>query len=139
MDLLIVGCGLIGGSISLAARRATPGIRIAGADTRDRVESGALDSHFDRLVRVEDIRALRRTIDETDLTVLATPVGAILDLLPQFSDCANVITDCGSTKRHIARVGSSNPRFVPGHPMAGKPRAGIEAASADLQYLKCSR
>jgi prephenate dehydrogenase len=77
-------------------------------------------------------------VSEADLVILATPVGAILDLLPILSARLAgdaVITDVGSTKRAIldaARVLPPRLPFVGGHPLAGAAAGGIDAARADL-------
>jgi prephenate dehydrogenase len=75
---------------------------------------------------------------EADLVVLATPVGQILELLPELADHVGtnaVITDVGSTKRAIveaARVLPSRLPFVGGHPLAGAARSGFDVARPDL-------
>jgi prephenate dehydrogenase len=83
---------------------------------------------------------LRQAVQGSDVILLATPVGAIIDLLeesPVFPPDA-LITDVGSTKTAIVDRARSvfgdaaKTRFLPGHPMAGKENSGVAEASADL-------
>ncbi len=74
-----------------------------------------------------------------DLVILATPVGAILDLLPRLRGSVPkhaLITDVGSTKRLICQraheILGEGPLFLGGHPLAGKERSGIDQADAAL-------
>ena len=80
----------------------------------------------------------------TELVVIAAPVSVILSELPRVLDRAEVVLDCGSTKRAICAAVDQHPRrpqFVPAHPMAGLPDGGIEHARADLfegrRWLVC--
>ncbi|MFB3915773.1 MAG: prephenate dehydrogenase [Terriglobales bacterium] len=134
-QITIIGTGLIGGSFGLAVRAHGFRGRIVGCD-RDEVlaEAQALDA-IDAGCS-DPIHAARGS----DLVLLATPVGGIIELLEMgqvFPDHA-LITDVGSTKQEIIlqarRVfGPQAPsRFLPGHPMAGKEHSGIQYASADL-------
>ena len=134
--ITIIGTGLIGGSFALAARRAGFTGHIIGCD-RDNV-----------LVRARDFGAIdqavvspEEAVKGSDLIVLATPVGSIIDLLERIGPLVSpgaLITDVGSTKVEImarARDVFGNDvanRFLPGHPMAGKEHCGVEYADADL-------
>jgi prephenate dehydrogenase len=78
---------------------------------------------------------------ESDVTVLAVPIYATLDLMEQLGPvlgCDHLVTDVGSTKRKIceaaARLFNTRDRaaFLPGHPMAGKERGGAALGDADL-------
>jgi prephenate dehydrogenase len=64
------------------------------------------------------------------LVVLATPVRGILALAPRVARAAKgaLVTDVGSTKALVARALARIPGAVPGHPMCGTEKAGIEAA-----------
>ena len=82
-----------------------------------------------------------QAVRDSDLIVLATPVGSIIDLIERVGPLAPahaLITDVGSTKVEImARAkdvfgGDVAQRFLPGHPMAGKENSGIEHADAEL-------
>jgi prephenate dehydrogenase len=128
----IVGLGLIGGSIALAARRAWPTALVIGVDRNDVLERAMVRHAID--VASSDLVIA----SEADLVVLATPVGSILDLLavlPHYVGADALVTDVGSTKRDIvAAAGSLPPRlpFIGGHPLAGAARSGFEFARPDL-------
>ncbi len=134
-QVTIIGVGLIGGSFGLALRQSGFGGHIVGCDREDVLdrarERGAIDLGTD-----DPVNASRGS----DLILLATPVGAIIDLLEhaQLFPPHALITDVGSTKVAITErarmiLGDEAPRrFLPGHPMAGKELGGVEQADADL-------
>lgn len=134
-QLTIIGTGLIGGSFALAIRKAGFTGRITGCD-RPLVLAQAK-----RLGVIDiGIMELRQAVEGSDVILLATPVGAIIDLLeeaPTFPREA-LITDVGSTKAAIVDRARSifgdaaKTRFLPGHPMAGKENSGVAEATADL-------
>ncbi len=134
MRLLVVGTGLIGGSIGLAARK-QGGAAVIGYDlSRERAdrarEVGAVDEVVD-----DPVAGCR----EVDLVVVATPVGQILRAVDAVADAlppGAVVTDVGSAKAPIVsgaeeRLGDERP-FVGGHPMAGSEGEGVDAARPDL-------
>jgi len=134
--LCIVGVGLIGGSLARA-------LRAAGA-VCDIVGHGRNAAHLQRARDLGVIdRAETRIADAVrgaDMVVLAVPVGAMSRLLkeiaPQLAPQA-VITDVGSVKGAVitaarAALGGRFPSFVPGHPIAGTERSGVEASFAEL-------
>lgn len=126
----IVGLGLIGGSVGLAARAA--GWHVLGYDpvreTRFAAEGHAVD------------RAVLDPLDlcECDVVFVAVPPPATVEALGVLRHACSVITDCASVKGPIAEWASQQPedalrrRLVPGHPMAGHERGGLEHARADL-------
>src|SRR6187551_571770 len=121
-QLTVIGAGLIGGSICLAARRAGFAEHIVAIDrTPDRTRGDVADRWISSAAQ-DDVTA---ALDASTLTVLCTPVGAVIDSLPSILERgAAVVTDAGSTKGHVARTAAALPghqRFVPGHPMAGHP------------------
>ena len=126
----IVGLGLIGGSVALAARRAWPGITIVGFDRHAATAESALR------------RAVSRTVDHlsdldgSDLVLFAVPVAAMIELLPALSRFSHpcVVTDVGSTKRQVMDVATAAglETFIGGHPMAGSERSGLDHATPDL-------
>jgi len=130
----IVGLGLMGGSWGLALKqRGFPGCRV-GCDRPDvlnhALAAGAVD---------EGSADLPTAVRDADLIILATPVGVILDLLPQLKGAVPpraLVTDVGSTKRLICQrareVLGEEPLFLGGHPLAGKERSGLENADAAL-------
>lgn len=111
--LAIVGPGLIGTSVALAARRRWP----------------------DLVVRTVDRGQPLNVIADATVVVLAAPVDAILDAIPQLSDAVQpqaLVLDTGSTKHAImaAAAKARLSQFVGGHPMAGG--TTIAEARADL-------
>ncbi len=135
-QITIIGTGLIGGSLALALRKHRLAERIVGCDRAAVLEKAAARSAID--AGDEDPRA---ACGGSDVVVLATPVGATIDLLERLGpvlDPAVLMTDVGSTKADIvARAHDvfgerAAERFLPGHPMAGKENGGVEHADADL-------
>ena len=130
--LAIVGAGLIGGSIALAAKRAWPGIHVLGIDRGPALDAARLVRAFDR------VSAELHAAKGADLVVLAAPVRQnilVLESLRQVLDEPALVTDAGSTKREIvARAAALPPylSFVGGHPLAGAARGGLSLARADL-------
>lgn len=135
MRLTVVGFGLIGGSVALAARARSLSSHIVGIDRSDVIATEMARAAAHEICDASDESAVRRALGDADLVVVATPVGAIEAMIGEILDVARVVTDCGSTKRAIvdrARRSARRPRFVPGHPMAGLPFGGIERARDDL-------
>lgn len=133
-QIAIVGLGLIGGSWGLALKERGHAARRVGCDKPEvlgrALAAGAVD---------EGSSDLRAAVRDADLVIVATPVGSILDLLPQLKSAASpraLVTDVGSTKRVICQrareIFGDEPLFLGGHPLAGKERSGIENASAVL-------
>ena len=128
----IVGLGLIGGSIALAAREVWPSALVIAVDNKDVLETAMRLHAID--VAADDLFVLA----EADLVVLAAPVRQNLAILARLDDCvrqAAVVTDTGSTKREIVAAAMSLPSrftFVGGHPLGGAAASGLEHARADL-------
>jgi prephenate dehydrogenase len=133
-NLAILGPGLLGGSIALAAR-ARGGFRVAMWGRRE--EAVAKVNALQLAERAStDLRAI---VADADFVVLCVPVGVmpalaseILELIPARA----TVTDVGSVKESVcAEVGAifrGRGRFVGSHPMAGSEQAGLAAASATL-------
>jgi prephenate dehydrogenase len=133
--LAVIGFGLIGGSIGLAARSRGVASHVVGLDRADVLAMPEARTAATEMVDVADDERAREALRAADLVVVATPVGAIEATIGDILDVAAVATDCGSTKRAIlVSAGRSARRssFVPGHPMAGLPLGGIARARADL-------
>ncbi len=132
-QLTVIGAGLIGGSICLAARQAGFAEHIVAID---RTPHRSRDDVADTWIDAVDRALVEQALERSALTVLCTPVGAIIDALPDLlSRGSGVVTDCGSTKVRVAAAAASHPggaRFVPGHPMAGRPEGGLRHADAAL-------
>jgi prephenate dehydrogenase len=133
-QMVVVGVGLIGGSLALAARKAGLVEAVVGVDSDPghrevAVAQGMLDRAADRL---------SGSLDHADLVVLAVPVETITALLPEVARHADggcLVTDVGSVKGPILAAGDlafPDGRFVAGHPIAGRERSGPGAARADL-------
>ena len=134
--LCIVGVGLIGGSLARALREADAVGEIVGASRNAEhlqraVDLGVID-HFDT-----DIAA---AVQGADMVFLSVPLGAmrkVFELIKgSLSDHA-VVTDGGSAKGCVvtdveAVWGEVPAWFVPGHPIAGTERSGVEASFAEL-------
>lgn len=117
---VIVGTGLIGGSLGMALRER--GWHVTGRD-RD----GA------RAARAVELGALDAVGDDpqAELTVIATPVGSVPGEARGALAAGGVVTDVGSVKSGV--VGAvDHPRFVGGHPMAGSEQEGVEGADPNL-------
>ncbi|MDR3307521.1 MAG: prephenate dehydrogenase/arogenate dehydrogenase family protein, partial [Coriobacteriales bacterium] len=138
--VLIIGVGLIGGSIAAAlkAREDPPVVRgididpqaIATALTQGYLDKGAVPTD-------KDVDAWL-TGGPQDLIILAVPVSGMQDWLERIerSGYAGVLTDVASTKGILcdlaARILTDPARFIPGHPMAGSEVNGLEGAHANL-------
>jgi prephenate dehydrogenase len=124
--LAVVGTGLIGTSVALAAGRA--GTPCRGFDA----EPGVLQQAAARGT-VEPAPSLPEAVAGAELVVVAVPVGAAPAVVQEVLDAAGpdvVVTDVASTKRPLAAL--EDPRFVPGHPVAGGATGGPARAAADL-------
>ncbi|HEY6524096.1 MAG TPA: prephenate dehydrogenase/arogenate dehydrogenase family protein, partial [Solirubrobacteraceae bacterium] len=129
MRLAVLGVGLIGGSVALAARERL-GAEVTGYD--DSPEA------LERALALGALDCARSTIPaavaEAQAVFVAVPVGGLSAMVGEAlaaapADC--VVTDVGSTKREVVAA-HDDPRFVGGHPLAGAENAGVEHARADL-------
>src|SRR5438552_4566568 len=128
----IVGLGLVGGSIALAARVVWPASLVIGVDNKDVLETAMRLHAID--VAADDLIVLA----EADLVVLAAPVKQNIALLAELDGHVRqpaVVTDTGSTKRDIVSAAASLPprfTFIGGHPLAGAAHGGLDHARPDL-------
>src|SRR5712691_8755342 len=128
----IVGLGLIGGSIALAARQIWPASLVIGVDNKDVLEMAMRLHAID--VAADDPYVLA----EADLVILAAPVKQNIELLADLDDNVRqpaVVTDVGSTKRAIMDAARGLPpkfTFIGGHPLGGAAKSGLENARPDL-------
>jgi prephenate dehydrogenase len=134
--LTIIGVGLIGGSLARALKAAGAVGEVVGygrsaESLQKAVELGVID-------RAEtDVAA---AVKGADVVVLGVPVGTmvtVLDLLKHHLEPQTILTDVGSTKGSVVAAaeqvfGALPPRFIPGHPIAGTERSGVEASFAEL-------
>ena len=126
MILAIIGVGLIGGSVGLAARRRL-GATVRGVDPRagEALAAGAID---------EACPTPEAALEGAQAAVVAVPLGLVPDTIAAVLDAAPpdcVVTDVGSTKRAVV-ARSADQRLVGGHPLAGSEAAGVAHARADL-------
>lgn len=135
MNVTVVGLGLLGGSFALGLREIEPSVRVTGVDRPDVLARPAARRAADRLVDSGDASAVESAFRDADLVLLAAPVQTIALVVPRALEHARLVTDCGSTKAEVVRAAESSARrrrFVPGHPMAGAPTGGIDAAQPTL-------
>lgn len=134
--LLIVGLGLIGGSVALAARRAGFANSYLGVDLAYEERQGAIS-----LGVVDQVSAsLAELAPDADLILLAVPVLAmepVLTALKPHLKSTTVVTDVGSAKAVVLEAAKKvfnelPPRFVLGHPIAGAEKSGVLASQVDL-------
>lgn len=128
----IVGLGLMGGSLALDLRRQDAHLIAVERDVAAR-ETALAQNLVDRATA--DVAS---GVQDADLVVLATPVGAILELLPGVAEaCPDgcTILDLGSTKEAVVAAMDRLPagtQAVGGHPMCGKEISGLAAAEPGL-------
>jgi prephenate dehydrogenase len=126
----VLGVGLIGGSIGLAARRRL-GVEVVGYDPDPATVAGARRKG----AIGRGAGSVEEACEGADVVFCAAPVG----MLPELARAAlaasgpeAVLTDVGSTKRGIVAAIGDDERFIGGHPLAGAETAGVENARVDL-------
>ena len=136
MRIVIIGLGLIGGSIGLALKQANwRQAEIIGYARRR--ETASLAQKSGAIDRVE--LDLPKAAKNADIIIVATPVlttkNVFARIAPELSE-GSIVTDTASTKLQVMRWAQellpSRTSFVGGHPMAGKEIQGIKAAEANL-------
>jgi prephenate dehydrogenase len=130
MRIAVLGVGLIGGSVGMAARERIPGTEVVGYDLAPGVADAAVE------LGAADAAAgsVAEALAGADACFVCAPVSTLPALVGEALGAAGedtVVTDVGSTKRLIASAGR-DPRFVGGHPLAGAESAGVANARADL-------
>jgi prephenate dehydrogenase len=129
MRIAVLGVGLIGGSIGLAARERA-GAEVIGWGPRPKTLETALDKGaIDRIAAT-----IEEAVHDADAVFACAPVELLADLVTTAlsaapDDC--VVTDAGSTKRPLVDA-ITDERFIGGHPIAGAETAGVTNARADL-------
>jgi len=139
--LVVIGTGLIGGSLALALKQASVVKRVTGVgrnpqNLQDAINLGVIDDASDDI---------QRAVVDADMVLVAVPVSAcgqvfadLRDALPEHA----LLSDAGSTKQSVIKAaqasGINMQRFVPGHPIAGTEHSGAAAAFASLfQKHRC--
>jgi prephenate dehydrogenase len=129
--IAIVGVGLIGGSIGLAAHARWPGVRVIGIDRRDVLASALAFGAVSETASAPDAAL------HADLVILCAPVAVNLATLEAIAPRLRpevVVTDVGSTKREIVALAEARELagFVGGHPLAGAATSGTSSAREQL-------
>ena len=134
-QVTIVGVGLIGGSLGMILRRKGSADQVVGVGRRvenlkKAVQLGAIDRYV-----VDSTDGVR----EADLVVVATPVDTYEPHLKEWAACLKpgaIVTDVGSVKGRLVKLAErAMPRgvhFVGAHPIAGKEKTGVAAATPEL-------
>jgi prephenate dehydrogenase len=130
MKIAVLGVGLIGGSIGLAARRRLDAEVVGCGRSPERlaraVELGAID---------RGAGSVAEACEGVDLVVCAGPVAVLPEQAREAlaaSGPDTVVTDVGSTKGELVEAVGGDERFIGGHPLAGAETAGVENAREDL-------
>lgn len=133
--LVVIGVGLIGGSVARALRHAGCVNRITGVgrsrDNLDRARELGIIDHW-----THDIA---EAVHDADMVLVAVPMGGYEQVFGELAGVvpeSALITDAGSTKQHAIDVAErflpDPSRFVPAHPIAGTEQSGAEASFAEL-------
>ena len=138
--VVIFGVGLIGGSFSLALRKAGAVGEVVGFGR----SQATLDEarHLGIIDRIGSDVA--REVCDADIVLLATPVAQMAEIFTRIAPLLGVntlVTDGGSTKGDVvaaarAKLGNKLAQFIPAHPIAGAEKSGAAAALADLYQGK---
>ena len=132
--IAVLGLGLLGGSVALAARRRGVADRVAGATRRRDVLDAALASGA-----VDEVGSFEEVVRDAELVVLSTPLFAMGEVVARIAPHlreGTLLTDVGSVKAPLVEMlPGLLPRgvvYVGAHPMAGSHLRGFEAAREDL-------
>lgn len=133
----IIGLGLIGGSMAIDLKRRGFADEVYGVEAEP-VNAAAAE----KIGLVDKVLSFEDCVDQSDLIVLAVPVGAAVKLLPkvlerfaQTEAAGKVVIDVCSTKEHLSRCVKYHPcrkMYVASHPMAGTEYSGPWAAMPGL-------
>ncbi len=134
--VVIIGVGLIGGSLARALKAHDAVSQITGVARSQETLDLALQLGVIDKAESDPVQAMK----DADLVVLATPVSTIAPILSAIADVIPahcVVTDAGSVKGSVATaareaLGDKIDCFVPGHPIAGTENSGVAASYADL-------
>lgn len=141
--LTVIGLGLIGGSLAMAAKERFPNWHVTGVDPNAETLQYALKHQ----VIDQAALTLPEMLEDNQLIVIAchlTPSLSVLkELAPKVAGKNILVSDIGSCKQAIAQLGQEllPTQFIAGHPMAGKEFSGIQHATpllfAGKSYLLC--
>src|SRR5690349_5770498 len=130
MRLAIIGTGLIGASVALAAKRSDD-VTVSGFDPAD----GALSVAAERGAVDDPAGTMAEAVAGAELAVVAAPVADLAATVKEVLAVAPegcTVTDVGSTKAGVCAAAVGSPRFVGGHPVCCSEAHGPAAASAEL-------
>jgi prephenate dehydrogenase len=135
LKIAIYGVGLIGGSLALCFK-GKPGITVVGHSTNPQ----SVERYLKREVVDSATVSMEEAAQDADFIFLCVPVGNLEDYLNRLSRLplkpGCIITDVGSTKASVAacadKLQLNDVYFIGGHPMAGKEKSGVEAATSHL-------
>ena len=130
MRIAVLGVGLIGGSIGLAARRRLEA-EVVGFDP----DAGTLESALDAGVLDRGAATVAEACEGAEVVFCAAPVAGLTELATTaLAACGPdaVVSDVGSTKRDIVAALGADEHFIGGHPLAGAETSGVENAREDL-------
>jgi len=135
-NVVIIGVGLIGGSLARALKEHDAVSRITGVARSQKTLDLALQLGVIDKAENDPVKAMK----EADLVVLATPVSTIASILKAIADFIPahcVVTDAGSVKGEVVAaareaLGNKIDCFVPGHPIAGTENSGVAASYVEL-------
>ncbi len=128
MKISIIGLGLIGGSLAIALRKSGFATELFGVEAHAQNAVRALE-----LGLVDKIVPFTEGVASADIVIVATPVNALLTLLPKVLDLVDnqIVMEVGSTKKPIVDAVRYHPKrahFIATHPMAGTEFSGPDAA-----------
>ncbi|MFL5872915.1 MAG: prephenate dehydrogenase/arogenate dehydrogenase family protein [Solirubrobacterales bacterium] len=130
MRIAVLGVGLIGGSIGLAARRRLDAEVVGWGRSPERLQRAVELGATDRVAG-----SLAEACEGADLVFCCAPVATLPQQAGEALAAAGpetVVTDVGSTKGELVAALGEDERFIGGHPLAGAETAGVENAREDL-------
>jgi len=134
--LCIIGVGLIGGSLARALKKAGVVGEVIGVGRDiahlEKAKSLGVIDHFETDITL--------AVKGCDMVVLAVPLGAMQSVFEKIAPVLTsemIITDVGSAKASVVRAAQEAfntmpDTLVPGHPIAGTEKSGVEASFAEL-------
>lgn len=130
--IVIIGLGLIGGSLGIALKKKKAASEIIGVSRRPSTLNAA------RKRRAVDwcTKDVKKAVKDADIIILAAPVDTIVDFAPKLAKLASekcIISDVGSTKQKIVNAFERKGiNFVGAHPLAGSEKKGVKFADGTL-------
>jgi prephenate dehydrogenase len=134
--MAILGVGLLGGSLGLAAKERGLAKKVVGyvrreSSIEDCLRAGAVD---------EATTNLGEAVENADIVIMCTPVGQLrllTERVVSYLAKGALVTDVGSVKGSVVAqltpmIGRTNATFVGSHPMAGSDQSGVHASTESL-------